>query len=159
LGKPRPDKNQFLNRVKPLGGLERLFSMRGRYEREIKEAENQFEEALRAFESSESVRLQKLRALEAAHRLANDSKLEAIRLQNADIDQFAEAYRVGDLSAVTAYYSTVLQRSAYPEDFPQDFRVAYVPESKQLVVEYQMPTADVVPKNAEYRYIKTKDMI
>ncbi len=37
--------------------------------------------------------------------------------------------------------------------------MAYVPESKQLVVECQLPSPEVVPTVAEYRYVKSKDTI
>jgi hypothetical protein len=33
--------------------------------------------------------------------------------------------------------------------------MAFVPESKQLVVEYQLPGIDVVPTMKQYRYVKT----
>jgi restriction system protein len=53
----------------------------------------------------------------------------------------------------------VLERSEYPDGFPQEFRLAYVPEPKELVIEYELPTIDVVPKVAEYKYVKAKDII
>jgi restriction system protein len=53
----------------------------------------------------------------------------------------------------------VLGNSVYPEDFPQHYRLAYVPESRQLVIEYELPTMDVVPTVREYRYIKTRDEV
>jgi restriction system protein len=51
----------------------------------------------------------------------------------------------------------VLTRSVYPDDFPQEFRLAYVAESRELVVDYQLPTLVVVPAVSEVRYVKTKD--
>lgn len=53
----------------------------------------------------------------------------------------------------------MLERSEYPEGFPQDFRLAYVPESKELIIEYELPTAEVVPAVAEYRYVKSRASI
>jgi len=53
----------------------------------------------------------------------------------------------------------VLERSEYPDGFPQEFRLAYVGESKQLVIEYDLPNIDIVPETVEYRYTKTKDAI
>ena len=53
----------------------------------------------------------------------------------------------------------VLERSEYPEGFPQNFRLAYVPESKELVIEYELPDTSVIPDVVEYKYIKTKDAI
>jgi restriction system protein len=37
--------------------------------------------------------------------------------------------------------------------------LAYVPESRQLVVEYELPGLDVIPTVKEYRYVKTRDDI
>jgi restriction system protein len=47
----------------------------------------------------------------------------------------------------------------YPDDFPQHYRLAYVPESRQLVVEYHLPTLDVIPSVREYRYVKSRDEV
>jgi 2-keto-4-pentenoate hydratase/2-oxohepta-3-ene-1,7-dioic acid hydratase in catechol pathway len=55
--------------------------------------------------------------------------------------------RRGDLDAVVSYCSMVLDASRYPPEFPQLFKLAYVPESRQVVVEYQMPTVAVVPQS------------
>lgn len=53
----------------------------------------------------------------------------------------------------------ILERSEYPDGFPQEFRVAYVPEPKELVIEYELPNTDIVPTVTEYRYTKSKDTI
>lgn len=53
----------------------------------------------------------------------------------------------------------VLERSKYPDGFPQEFRIAYVEESKELVIEYQFPDINVVPNIEEYKYVKAKDEI
>ncbi len=53
----------------------------------------------------------------------------------------------------------VLERSEYPEGFPQEFRVAFVPENQEVIIEYQLPTLEIVPLVSEYRYIKSKDSI
>src|SRR6266403_2114588 len=63
------------------------------------------------------------------------------------------------LDAVASYCSIVLDASAYPDGFPQTFKFAYVPESRQAVVEYELPTVDVVPTVKAYRYIKQSDSI
>lgn len=53
----------------------------------------------------------------------------------------------------------VLEKSDYPEGFPQNFSLVFLPESKQLVIEYELPTSDIIPEVAEYRYIKSKDEV
>ncbi len=57
------------------------------------------------------------------------------------------------------YFALVLERSNYPEGFPQAFKLAYVPESRQLVIQYRLPGFDAVPDAAEYKYIRIGDKI
>ena len=37
--------------------------------------------------------------------------------------------------------------------------MAYVPDTKELVIDYELPTVDIVPRAAEFRYVKTKDVV
>lgn len=154
-----PIKDDFTVRVKPIGFFEQLFFRRSRYEREMKQAETAFTDAHNEFLNLEGERRKHLQDLQAIHDAANQAQVTEIRLRNADVDRFADAYRAGDPSAVNAYCSMVLERSQYPEGFPQQFRNAYSAESKEMVVDYQLPTAEVVPHVAEHRYVKTKDLI
>jgi hypothetical protein len=54
-----------------------------------------------------------------------------------------------------------LQRSSLDDDldFKPEVRVAYTPESRQLVIESELPDVSVVPKAKHYRYIKSRDEI
>ena len=82
-----------------------------------------------------------------------------VQQHNQEVDELENAYKNGDNSAVMTYNSMVLERSQYPEGFPQSFRLAYAPESKELVIEYELPDASVIPNVVEYKYIKAKDTI
>ena len=53
----------------------------------------------------------------------------------------------------------VLASSSYPDGFPQHAKIAYVPESKQLVIEYDLPSFEVIPDVGLYKYVKTKDEV
>ena len=80
--------------------------------------------------------------------------------RNSEIDQFQTEYLAKEAEAVIAYSEMVLTRSEYPvEGFAQKFRIAYRPESSELVVEYDLPEVSIIPEEAEYRYFKTKDTI
>ncbi|MFS8447572.1 restriction endonuclease [Xanthomonas campestris pv. campestris] len=65
-----------------------------------------------------------------------------------------------DADAIVAYNEMVLTRSEYPsEGFPQVFKLAYGQDSSELVIEYDLPEISTIPADAEYRYVKTKDLI
>jgi restriction system protein len=45
----------------------------------------------------------------------------------------------------------------YPDDFPQHFRLAYLPKQKHLLIEYHLPPVEVIPVVKEYRYDRFRD--
>jgi len=79
--------------------------------------------------------------------------------QDAEIDDFKKRFEASDPAAIVEYFSLVLDASSYPEDFPKKYRMAFVPESRQLVVEYELPILDAVPTDKQYRYVKARDAI
>lgn len=107
----------------------------------------------------EKAREEKLRlALEEHERKIAEAQQEAAR-HNEELDSFRAELESGEPNAVASYFMLVLEASVYPERFPQRFRLAFVPESKQLVVEYELPNIDVVPEVKQYKYVKARDEI
>jgi restriction system protein len=146
-----PARNQY--QVQELGFLQSLVpGAKAKHQSEIRSADDRFNEALRQHQQMESARRKKIEELQKEHQ----TKIEALR---KEIETLESSYRSGDPSAIIEYHTLVLQRAAYPEDFPQGCRVAFVPESKELVVEYELPGPDVIPAAVEFRYVKSKDTI
>ena len=54
---------------------------------------------------------------------------------NREVDELKAQVVAGAPDAVVQYFSLVLDGSSYPDGLPRHHRLAYVPESKQLVVE------------------------
>ena len=154
-----PRLESYTSAVQPPGFVERLFRGRKRYESGLSAAETRFSEDLQEHEAAEANRKSALEKLEAQHEDARSKHLESVQKRNEETSRFEAAYAAADPEAIVGYHSMVLERSEYPEDFPHEYRVAYVPDSKQLVVEYELPTPDVVPVAAEHRYVKAKDEI
>jgi restriction system protein len=60
----------------------------------------------------------------------------------------------------SVYFELVLGQSKYPDVFPIERKVAYLPESKQLVVEFELPAfSEAVPVVEKFRYVKKTDEI
>lgn len=143
----------------PLTGMGKLFGGKAKYEREVTAARERFAQAQAhhgSVERARSAALADARRKYAAECAARDT--EAAQ-HNAAIDQFVASLGTAEPSAIVEYFDLVLGNSVYPDGFPQHYRLAYVPESKQLVVEYDLPTIDVVPSVWKYRYVKSKDEI
>lgn len=138
--RPPPQRNTFIQRAEEPGCLESLMpGVQRRYQRALRQAEADFQGALSKYEEDKQ-------AFE-----------REVQQRSQEVTELESAYRDGDPDAVAAYCTTVLERSEYPDGFPQEFRVAYVPGAKQLVIEYELPGVGVVPDVAEYRYVKTRD--
>jgi restriction system protein len=155
-----PIINDFLQRVPRQTLLKKIVpGSKKRYEKAVTNANSEFEKALSAWQNQEKNRISSLEADKAEYaqkQLDFDTK----KLQrNAEVDQFESEYKSGNPSAIISYSTMVLERSSYPDGFPQIFSVAYTDASKQLVVEYELPTSDVVPAIADYKYVRSQDTI
>jgi restriction system protein len=130
-----------------------------RHEGQVIEAERLYEAAL----ADHSKAVAELAALRKQHKEAYEKERAAflahVKQRNASVDELEKEYEQGDPTALVTYNQMVLERSEYPEGFPQKFRLAYVEASKDLVIEYELPTVECIPPVAEYRYVKSRDQV
>ena len=56
-------------------------------------------------------------------------------------------------------FGQALALSDYPESFPRDFRVAYRPTPRELVIGCRLPPVTVIPVIRDYRYVKARSEI
>ena len=171
LTAPPPVKDDFMVNVIQPNWLMMLFPwVKKRYEREIAkavvESEDSYSKALDNYnkavvkhEANEDKKVKLIEKLKIDYEKQKESYLSKARQRNQDVDEFEDSYRQGDPESIASYCTLVLERSDYPETFPQVFRVAYVPESKQVVVEYELPPPGIIPDVEEYKYVKNKDEI
>lgn len=123
-------------------------------------AQQAHQQVLEQFQRAETQKKQRLADLRAQHEAARALYDADMARRNAEVDEFQAAYLAHEPDAVVAYNDMVLTRSEYPTDgFPQAFKLAYAEASKELVIEYDLPEASVVPIEADYRYVKTRDAI
>ena len=125
-------------------------------------------ERLAKYEQREAARQAKYEQVLSEHRVREEQRSQALASARAEwqaavdageIDTFEADYRRGDLDAIVSYCSLVLDLSRYPDGFPQQYKFAYMPESRQAIVEYEVPTAEVVPTVKAYRYVQASDTI
>ena len=132
---------------------------KSKHEQAVSEAEAKYAEDLAQALQAERDRQAALAEAEREHETRVRSQAERVATQHQEVDAFKERYAAHDPDAVVTYCSMVLAASRYPDEFPQRHKLAYVPESQQLVIEMNLPTYDIVPADAEYRYVKAKDEI
>lgn len=97
-----------------------------------------------------------VRAVESWHR--DEEAFRARQAEeNAAIDKRRAEYEIGDPEAVTDYCGMVLDNSAYPDCFPQDYELEYNHANNILLVDYQLPSPTELPTTAEVKYVASKD--
>lgn len=152
---PPPDWRRFAP-PNPTG-IGKVLGGEARYQQELATARKAFEQAEAKHAAAEAERQRRLTEARRAHERRRQQTAADVAAHNAEIDRFAAAVSRGEPDAVVEYFGLVLGNSVYPADFPQQYRLAYVPESRQVVVEYHLPTIDVIPQVREYRYVRPRD--
>jgi HJR/Mrr/RecB family endonuclease len=85
---------------------------------------------------------------------------DGLQRQSGVIDtDVANSYRAGDASGIAAYIESVLAAMPLPDFIYKKAKVAYTPDSRQLVVEYELPTVEIVPRAKLYRFVKSRDTV
>ena len=156
---PPPVKSTFTGGVRPLAWWENLLGLRSRFIREMAAAEHQFQSAWLAYEAYEKDRKSRIENLQADYIQRLSAYNSEAEKSEAALADFRKRYREGDAQALIVYHAMAIEQSSYPEGFPHRFRVAYDSPAKQLVLDYELPTVEIVPLVAEYRFVKTKDVI
>lgn len=153
---PAPVLEEFM--PLPPAGWSKMLG-KGKREQAVADGRARYEQAVEAHRLREEQRSRALASARADWQATVALRQAEAKNQHEEIDAFEAAYRRGELDAVVSYCRMVLEASRYPGEFPQRLKLAYVPESRQVVVEYELPTVDVVPAVRAYRYVKVSDTI
>jgi len=146
---PMPDPNQY----RAQGGW--TASRRAQAEAE---ARARFERDWHAAQAAEAHRQQQLAAYRREHTQWAEGQLAEVRRHNAGIAEVTEGVRGRAPDSVVEYFSAALYSStAWPEGFPRQVTAAYDAAAGQLVLDWQLPSYDVVPEAKTVRYMPTLD--
>jgi len=144
----------------PLGALAKLKpGAKAKHEQAVEQARAALEAARRQRDERERKRKEALSEAREKYEREIEQIKARVEAQDREIDDFRARFEAGDPTAIVEYFSLVLDSSHYPDGFPHQFRIAFVPESKQLVVEYELPPASVVPGVRQFKYVKARDAI
>jgi restriction system protein len=153
---PAPEWADFAPaRPNGLGWLLRV----GRYKRELAAAGASFEAACAAHRQQEAERRDAIAAAKAEHdRQVTEERARAAR-RNAYVLGQQSAFGAGNADAVEWFVGRLLDASPYPDVFPREHRVAYRPENRDVVVEFEFPPRNIVPSARAFRYVRTRDAV
>ncbi len=155
-----PPRSANFEPPKPHGFRRLLPGASKKHQQAVVVGQAAFQVAHKAWESAEADRVRELALARGAHEKDVARFREKVAAHHADVDKFEAAFTGGDPQAVAQYFSLVLDKSQYPQGFPTSRRVAFVPASRQLVVEIELPTlASAVPAERAFRHVRARDEI
>lgn len=147
-----PEKSSAISQLIP--------GTKKKYEEKVAKGKQSYKADLATYNANEAKRQKQIATLKSQHEEKVKALYRQTLEQQQEIDDFKADLKAGKPEAVMNYCTLVLEASDYPDGFPQHAKIAYVPESKQLVIEYDLPSLDaVIPEFKEYKYIKSRDEI
>ena len=105
--------------------------------------------------TNEKIYAENLRDFEDWQRRAAAHEKARIR-HNAFVEQSRAAYQALDADAILDYCDLVLSESQYPDCFPKEFELEYRVATRTLIVAYQLPAADNLPRLESVKFSRTK---
>ena len=157
LGRPIPEPSWDSYAPPTPRGVGKILGGDRLHQQQVSSARTAYQEARERWIDAETRRRRQLMAREQAYEESIRKYEAKIAAYNAEVDRFAAAVANADPASVVEYFAMVLGNSVYPDDFPQHFRLAYLPKQKHLLIEYHLPPVEVIPVVKEYRYDRVRD--
>lgn len=155
--RPAPRLEEFLPDAP--SGLGRAFGGAARHQERVQQAQAAFERAAAAHQVQLQAHGREFEAVRRRHDAEVARLTDEQREQIEQVTALQRGLAAGLPEAVVGYLDLVLEAAAYPDGFPHAWRLAYTPETRQLVVEYELPAREVVPVAKAYRYVKSSDTV
>ena len=173
FSEPKPEQPQHLSSSPPplrgsaeflpqLSLVDRLVP--SRRSRRIAEAERRYQDAIDKWNVSEKRHRETIASQQSAYEeklkeWTSKKTLHAIALagQHAEVDATKVAYEARQLQGLVEYWSHVLFATEYPEGFPKSFVLDYDAGTQTVVVEYELPDIECLPRRKELKYIAARD--
>ena len=129
-----------------------------KYERAVQEATWRFGVEQTAFAEREQHRQSALAEAQRIHETEIEKIKARVDTHNREVDDLDRDSRPASRrrsSSTSRSFST----EHLPGGIPKTHKIAFVPESKQLVIEFELPTMTIVPHVKQYRYVKARDAV
>lgn len=82
---------------------------------------------------------------------------QAVAQKTAQVESLRSSYRLHQSAGVVAFADGALGASSLPDFVLPNWSIAYLDETKILVVEYNMPAPSDMPRLKEVRYVASRD--
>jgi restriction system protein len=132
-----------------------------RREQEKERARKQQADEARRAEGQQRLEEAERKRAEIEARVAELGGILTARPRELSTHQVAleQAFQAEGSAALAALVEKALAGSPYPAGFPRIGKVMFAPESRELLINYDLPGQDVVPAVADYKIVRGRDEI
>jgi len=116
-----------------------------------------WESAKKEVEKTNSELLEKYKADDLKWQEEEKEYIAGQEEKNKEILEKKDKYLNKNATMIAEYCELVLSKSQYPDEFPQEFDVEYMPESQILAVDYFLPNLEDIPTVKEVKYNISQD--
>lgn len=153
----KPKLEEYL--PKPLGLTKMIPGFVKKHAVTTEEAHLKYKRDLEDYEKKNNERIALLEQKKGEYELSQTAAKRDLDSQHQEIDKIKIEIDLNNADAIRVYYSYALEAFERVDDSLDESKLAYIPESKQLVIEYNFPTIDIVPAVGQYKYVKQSDSI
>ena len=101
----------------------------------------------------------KLRKEKEEYECAKRKFIQEQKNKNDLIEINKQKFLNHDLEQIEKYFTYVLKSSEYPKYFVKDFKLQYIPETKKMVVWYNLHNIEAIPRILQYKYVNARNEI
>lgn len=141
------------------GAVSRLLGGAARHAERVATAQRRFEQATRAHRERERDRLDRLATWQRTAQERFAAKRRECDVHNARVAALQHGFESGEQEAVERCLRSTLETEVLPADVAAAIEVGYRRESRQVLVLRDLPDTDIVPTDASYRYVKSRDAV
>jgi restriction system protein len=153
---PEPDSRSFLP-PRPSALAQLLPGWDRRYEKRLTAAQTRYDAALAEHRKRDTERQADLRSAQAKHERRVAAIKQRVAEQHATIDALKSGLAAGQPRAIRDYFQRVLAARPRLAGIPDQARAVFIPDSNELIVEFELPAYTRMPLNASYQYVQTTD--
>jgi len=146
----------FLDKLIARRKIEKLRLAADAREKASQIADRAFQKAIAEWEAGVSKIKAANQAAEAEYQKFVDECESARKAQLNRIELQRLQYTAGEKEDVEAYIEDVLSQSEYPDSFPKEHRFDYIPATKTLVLDFELPDQRALPKIKEVKYVASR---
>ena len=139
------------------GLVSRAFGGNARYARSLADAKEAFDRAEQKHKEQETARQQWVVAARRDHAAQVKDAEESARQHNESITALMQGFQQREKRAVEDYFQRILTAVPVPYQSTRKIEVTFSPRAEQIVVRFELPSRDVVPTVASYKYLPTKN--